>query len=233
MMSLARLMIFLLVGVLSSAAALSERELALSERELALREREVALREREMALNERELELRERRATAGPAPSHVASFGVATKHGKCAGLREVTVFEHTVSSTGSHGVITSMWHGGTRGDPRMRVYVDAELDGDSVDPAVDYTVALAHGLAPEDNATWPWQSRLFGRTHFMGYFNEYQIPFSERVRVTIQCDNSSDFFYRVAGAENWPITIGAMIVRPSTRLRIVKFGTNQVRATYT
>ena len=128
------------------------------------------------------------------------------------------MFEHTLSAQATHGVITQMWHGGTGGDPRMRVYVDEEVGTNHA--AVDYTVSLAHGLAPEDNQTWPWQSSVFARTHITGYFNEYQIPFQKRVRVTIQCDVETRFFYRLGGAENLPVAIGNLQLPPTARLRV-------------
>jgi hypothetical protein len=67
------------------------------------------------------------------------------------GCREQTLFEHTLSDGASHGVITNVWHAGEPGwgaghlgDPRMRVYVDEEVNAtDGGEPAVDYTVALA------------------------------------------------------------------------------------------
>ena len=77
----------------------------------------------------------------------MSSFGVAIKHGVgCGPDKEVVVFEHALSAQATHGVITQMWHGGTAGDPRMRVYVDEEVGTNHA--AVDYTVSLAHGLAP-------------------------------------------------------------------------------------
>lgn len=51
------------------------------------------------------------------------------------GCREQTLFEHTLSDGASHGVITNVWHAGEPGwgaghlgDPRMRVYVDEEVN---------------------------------------------------------------------------------------------------------
>ena len=95
-------------------------------------------------------ELREKElltSRAADTLSPMSSFGVAIKHGVgCGPDKEVVVFEHTLSAHATHGVITQMWHGGTRGDPRMRVYVDEEVGTNHA--AVDYTVSLAHGLAP-------------------------------------------------------------------------------------
>ena len=142
------------VGTVSASSA----ELALRERELDVRERELGLRERELALQEAQWQAGDGRAGGQQPPQMMSSFGVAIKHGVACGpdAKETTIFEHTVSAGATHGVITSMWHGGTHGDLRMRVYVDDEFDrtynGDD-GPAVDYTVSLAHGLAPEDNQT--------------------------------------------------------------------------------
>lgn len=45
-----------------------------------------------------------------------------------------------------------------------------------------------------------------------------------RVRVTIQCPGPQpDFFYRLAGAENWPLKIGSLSLPPTARLRVVRF----------
>ena len=148
-------------------------------------ERALALWGRELDLRERELNLR-RPAGATGLPAGMSSFGVAIKHGRGCGPDEQTLFEHNLSTTAMHGVITQMWHGGTHGDPRMCVYVDEEIGTGRA--AVDYTVSLVHGLAPAENRTWPWQSELFGRTLIMGFFNTYQMPFQKSVRITIQCE---------------------------------------------
>lgn len=92
------------------------------------------------------------------------SFGTAIKGGSCHPGVEITVFEHVVN--GTNGVVTQMWHAGTRGDPRMRVYVDDEVS--SGQAAVDYLVTLAHGLKEVDIGTYPFQSDNFGHTHNMG-----------------------------------------------------------------
>jgi hypothetical protein len=81
-----------------------------------------------------------------PVDSTMRSFGVAIKAGKCVQGVEQLVFEHAIVSqtpgAPSHGVITQQWHAGTRGDPRMRVYVDEEADANAAGkletPAVDY-----------------------------------------------------------------------------------------------
>ena len=98
------------------------------------------------------------------------------------------MFEHTLAAGKQNGVITQMWHAGTRGDPRVRIYVDTEIDNATVasKPAVDYTVSLAHGLAPEDDGAWPWQSERFGHTHNMGWYNRYQIPFQTAGKKTLK-----------------------------------------------
>ena len=68
-------------------------------------------------------------------------------------------------------------------------------------PAVDYKIALAHGTAARDNATtFPFASEMFGHTHTMGWYSQYNIPFRRRVRVTMQCDGRSVFWFRVGGA---------------------------------
>ena len=64
---------------------------------------------------------------------------------------------------------------------------------------------------------------MFARTHITGYFNEYQIPFQKRVRVTIQCDVETRFFYRLGGAENLPVAIGNLQLPPTARLRVERF----------
>ena len=64
---------------------------------------------------------------------------------------------------------------------------------------------------------------MFARTHITGYFNEYQIPFQQRVRVTIQCDVETRFFYRLGGAENTPVAIGNLQLPPTARLRVERF----------
>jgi hypothetical protein len=131
--------------------------------------------------------------------------------------REQTLFEHTLSDGASHGVITNVWHAGEPGwgaghlgDPRMRVYVDEEVNAtDGGEPAVDYTVALAHGISSRDNTTtFPFSSSLFGHTHTMGWYSYYKIPFQQRVKVTMQCTGKSTFWFRVGGAEDVPIAVG-------------------------
>ena len=90
---------------------------------------------------------------------------MAIKAGHCNPGEEQTLFTHNVSTGSSHGVVTQQWHAGTHGDPIVRVYVDDETS----DPAIQYAIALAHGLAAKDNGTYPFQSALFGHTHNMGW----------------------------------------------------------------
>eukprot|EP00656_Telonema_subtile_P057187 TRINITY_DN9350_c0_g1_i1.p1 TRINITY_DN9350_c0_g1~~TRINITY_DN9350_c0_g1_i1.p1 ORF type:complete len:369 (-),score=83.37 TRINITY_DN9350_c0_g1_i1:119-1225(-) len=160
-----------------------------------------------------------------PVDSTMSTFGVAIKAHLCSctsqGCAEQELFSHNISDTATHGVITQMWHAGTSGDPRMRVYVDDEIGGPSA--AVDYPVALAHGLAPEDNGTYPFQSEIFGHTHNMGWYNTYQIPFSKAVRVTMQCSEASSFWFRVGGAQNLPISIGNLQLPAHSRLHVMKY----------
>ena len=155
----------------------------------------------------------------------MSSFGVAIKDAKCScaagACLEQLLFEHTLSEAASMGVITGMWHAGTLGDPRMRVYVDSEVGGSTAD--VDYTVSLAHGLAPEADGIYPFEAKTFGHTHTTGWYNTYQIPFSHRVRVTITCSQPSPLFYRVAGMENVPVIIGNLQLPSSAKLRVSTF----------
>lgn len=168
-----------------------------------------------------------------PVDSSMRSFGVAIKAGKCLKDKEVLLFEHNTTSTAAssvtHGVIQQQWHAGTHGDPRMRIYVDDEADAhassssSSMDsPAVDYLVSYAHGLSPHQDGVYPWQSQTAGHTHTMGWYNTWAIPFQRRVRVTMTCSQSSAFWYRVAGAENYPIAVGALSLPPHAKLNIEK-----------
>jgi hypothetical protein len=97
-----------------------------------------------------------------PIDISMSSFGVAIKAGHCGAGVEKLLFEHNVSAlaTKTHGVITQQWHAGTRGDPRMRIYVDDEadqhVDGGTNTPAIDYDVSLAHGLSPNQTGVFPW-----------------------------------------------------------------------------
>lgn len=52
-----------------------------------------------------------------------------------------------------NGVTTQICHAGTCGDPRVRIYVDTEIDNATVasKPPLIIRVSLAHGLAPEDD----------------------------------------------------------------------------------
>ena len=168
-----------------------------------------------------------------PVDSSMRSFGVAIKAGKCLKDKEVLLFEHNTTSTAAssvtHGVIQQQWHAGTHGDPRMRIYVDDEADAhassssSSMDsPAVDYLVSYAHGLSPHQDGVYPWQSQTAGHTHTMGWYNTWAIPFQRRVRVTMTCSQSSAFWYRVAGAENYPIAVGELSLPPHAKLNIEK-----------
>jgi hypothetical protein len=160
-----------------------------------------------------------------------SAAGMQQKQPNPNGCREQTLFEHTVSPGAKHGVITQIWHAGEPGwgrthlgDPRMRVYVDEEVGAAAASPAVDYKIALAHGMAARDNAsTFPFASDLFGHTHTMGWYSQYNIPFQRRVRVTMQCDGRSTFWFRVGGAEDVPIRVGHFQLPSSARLHTKNF----------
>jgi hypothetical protein len=158
-----------------------------------------------------------------PVDGTMRSFGVAIKAGSCKKGEEQTIFEHNVSAGAAttHGVISSMWHAGTRGDPRVRIYVDSEVGTDFAE--VDYNVSLAHGLSTDDNGTYPWQSERFGHTHNMGWYNMYLIPFEHRVRVTLTCSVDSPFWFRLGGVENYPIAVGHLQLPPHAKLQIRKY----------
>ena len=117
------------------------------------------------------------------------------------------------------------WGSARLGDPRMRIYVDEEVNMSSgADPAVDYTVALAHGISARDNATtFPFSSSLFGHTHTMGWYSYYKIPFQKQVKVTMQCTGKSTFWFRVGGAEDVPIAVGDFELPTSARLHVKRF----------
>eukprot|EP00658_Telonema_sp_P-2_P038386 TRINITY_DN27557_c0_g1_i3.p1 TRINITY_DN27557_c0_g1~~TRINITY_DN27557_c0_g1_i3.p1 ORF type:complete len:387 (+),score=66.17 TRINITY_DN27557_c0_g1_i3:135-1295(+) len=158
--------------------------------------------------------------------SNMTTFGVAIKGSKCAcheasSCDEQVLFEHALTPSATHGVITSMWHAGTPGSPQMRVYVDGEVGGSVA--AVEYPIPLAHGLAPEDAASFPWEARTFGHSHTTGWYNSYQIPFTQRVRVTMQCSEPGPIYFRVAGAENLPMVIGRLDLPPTSKLHVKTF----------
>jgi hypothetical protein len=137
--------------------------------------------------------------------STMRSFGVAIKASSCKAGQEVLVFEHNNTAGSTHGVVQQQWHAGTRGDPRMRLYVDGEADahtsGSPLPPSVDYAVSYAHGLSPNQTAVFPWQSDTAGHTHDMGWYNRWAVPFERRVRVSRTCSVDTPFWYRIAGAE--------------------------------
>ena len=78
-----------------------------------------------------------------PVDPSMRSFGVAIKGAACdcpdatpqqqggVPCSEQVIFEHSLDSGATHGVVTQMWHAGELpsgvGDPRMRVYVDEEV----------------------------------------------------------------------------------------------------------
>jgi hypothetical protein len=64
---------------------------------------------------------------------------------------------------------------------------------------------------------------MFGYTHTMGWHSQYNIPFRRRVRVTMQCDGRSVFWFRVGGAEDVPIRVGGFQLPSDARLHTKRF----------
>lgn len=127
-------------------------------------------------------------AAAPPVVAGMKSIGVALKAGHLFKGVEKTVFEHTLSASATHGVMTEAWHAGKSSGINPNLRIRYYIDGEAV-ASVDYPLFLAHGTGPAQVAgtnagsssppVWPknethigpWGNGLFGRTHDSGWYN--------------------------------------------------------------
>jgi hypothetical protein len=133
-------------------------------------------------------------AAVPPAAAGMKSIGVALKQAHLYKGVEKTVFEHNLSATATHGVMTEAWHAGKSSGINPNLRIRYYIDGETV-ASVDYPLFLAHGTGPAQVAgtnagdkppVWPknethigpWGNQLFGRTHDSGWYN---------VSVQIKC----------------------------------------------
>jgi hypothetical protein len=113
---------------------------------------------------------------AAPPPvvgAGMKSIGVAVKQSQLLKGVEKVVFEHTLSPSATHGVMTEAWHAGkpSGANPNLRIryYIDGEATA-----SVDYPLFLAHGTGPAQTSMskiGPWGNALFGRSHDSGWYN--------------------------------------------------------------
>jgi hypothetical protein len=172
-----------------------------------------------------------------PIPLGLKSIGTAVKQAQLEAGVEKTVFEHTLSPTATHGVMTQAWHAGKSSgitpELRIRYYIDGETTA-----SVDYPLFLAHGtgparlqetnLGPTDvpgtptSKTGPWGNSLFGRTHDSGWYNNYLVPFGKSIRITLTDPHmSSPFWYMCRGAENLPLVVSGLTLPTTARLQLI------------
>ena len=148
------------------------------------------------------------------------SFGTAVKALALAAGVETTVFAYALRlPNATHGAITQQWHAG-RGNLqlRVRVYVDGEAQA-----SVDYPVALAHGVGPNQTtlgSASPWLSSLFGRTADSGFVNNFLVIFGHSVRVTLTNAEPLATWWMVRGVENAALLVAGVQLPPSARLQL-------------
>ena len=158
-----------------------------------------------------------------PVSPGMRSFGSVIKGGELIGGKEQTVFEHNVTSDGSHGVVVQQWFAGPYvSDPnaRVRYYVDGETD-----PSIDMTLAMAHGVGPAQNSghnepITPWASKRWSHSADLAFVNSIRIPFQSTIRVTITVSKSVGFYFMLRGVENYPVALGDLLLPPTSKLRL-------------
>ena len=127
-------------------------------------------------------------SSTGPAGSLGGYFGTAIAGGYL-NQTEQTVFEHSVSASATHGVLTHWWLTAHDRDgistythyAMLRIYIDGEANA-----SLAFTPSLAIGVGFGDPAG-PWATSLFGRGSAAGaWFSNLRVPFTSSIRITLQ-----------------------------------------------
>ena len=135
------------------------------------------------------------------------------------GGRGTIVLNHTLSEGSTHGVLTHFWATGP-GYEIDRVWVNYYLDGEST-PSVRFQPSMACGVAfpfafyesqPKTGGRLFSAGSLCGKNAAVGgFWNDFPIPFSKSVIVTVQpgaADGKCVWGYmNVHGTENLPISL--------------------------
>ncbi|MCX5670268.1 MAG: DUF2961 domain-containing protein [Planctomycetota bacterium] len=127
--------------------------------------------------------------------------------------KEVEIFRHEGT-----GCLTHMWFAMDE-RVRIRVYVDDEKA-----PSIDMAMDMGHGYAfgpPRE----PWSTTQMG--HLGGVHNNYRIPFSKSVRVTVLPTTrvfdgvtGNKGWWIIRGTESLPVVIGGVTLPAGARLRL-------------
>ena len=147
---------------------------------------------------------------------------------------EFTLYNYTLSSGATHGVITHWWITGEPttgyGNPTQgssvadyiiwRFYVDGETTA-SIEVAAPQAALIGN-----NSMTAPWGNDLAGKNaDFGGWHINIPIPFQQSIKVTLQYPSympsvvsTYAVFAQVRGVENLPITIGAINLPSTARL---------------
>jgi len=130
---------------------------------------------------------------------------------------EAVLFDHQ-----GKGCLNHFWFGGNSEgleNTRIRYYVDGGKT-----PSIDMNLYMGHGIGFNDNHA-PWATKYMGKIGKKnGFFNNYQIPFGTRVRVTAQRMDSrkepADIWWIIRGVENGRARLGGITLPESARLKL-------------
>jgi len=135
--------------------------------------------------------------------------------------KDIEIFNHTVSATASHGVMTHFW---ATGDPAVdsaiwSYYIDGEQDASIV-----FSSGMVTGVGFNDGAG-PWGTTLVGKGAKSGaWYSNIRIPFQKSIRITGRCDPSygpgctATLWVIVRGTENLPIHVGGVMIPSTSRM---------------
>ena len=167
-----------------------------------------------------------RRLAASTAPQQLKTFGTGRSAFRLTAT-EQTVFEHTLGNGSSGGVMTHFWitglqeHSWIKGstdNATVRYYVDGEAQA-----SIEFQPSMAAGVGFDDNTT-NWGNSMIGRAGKGGWYNNLKIPFGSSVRVTLalRAPRPATAFVILRGCENLPVSVGALPLPTSARLRLHK-----------
>lgn len=131
---------------------------------------------------------------------------------------EKVIYEREAS-----GVVTHMWFGGCYqhyDTALLRIYYDHEEV-----PSIEARLFMMHGIGFSDSDAFT--TSMMGKTgHPGGLYNNYQIPYQNGIKITVQMDDRAtekDLFWSIVrSTEGIPVRIGGITLPETARLKLQK-----------
>ena len=149
------------------------------------------------------------------------SFTSALKAAHITANKELLVYENTDGP----GVVTELWFTGDFDENTiLRIYVDDDYTTNI--PNIECRLYMCHNIGytkEQEQQYTPWSTKRVGHQAYNGgLYNTYQIPFSNKLKITLQQAKDGNFWFMARGVLNYPLILGNLQLPSTARLRLFK-----------